>query len=182
MRELNPPTRIKSQGIGDAASNADLNPSMTPAIGYVPYTKRNTPPHSGNFCTMSDTGHTTGAAYIPSCTTKVTAWLTSRYCTESAESHNPIPSAVIIMTRTRSGRNTTFKVGTAPNHNIIPNRNTNAIQKSTRLPSTGATGNTSLGKYTFVMMWAFVTRLVVASLKEVEKYVQGTSAAKEKSA
>jgi hypothetical protein len=59
-------------------------------------------------------------------------------------------------------------------------RMTKAMAKSTRGERIPEIGITSRGKYTFVMMFALLTMLVVERVSPSAKSVQGRSAAKEK--
>src|SRR5438874_870707 len=96
-KNINPPTRITTTATADASIiwsggcpcpvSAHRNPSITPAIGFSPYSHR----HLAGTRLL---GYATGEASIQNCTRNGSTYPTSRYSAFNAESHSPTPSAV----------------------------------------------------------------------------------------
>ena len=102
------PIIIKPQGIGCEPINADLNPSIRPAIGYNPYHNATLGPY---FSDNKETGHTTGAAYKSNWTKNIIACLISLYWIAKAESQIPAPAALINIKITKRGNQKIFMDG-----------------------------------------------------------------------
>src|SRR5713226_7045875 len=151
--------------------SAQRNPSMTPAIGFSPYSQRQ---RSGT----KELGYATGDASIQNCTTNGITARTSRYKAFSAEVHNPTPSAVSTASTISTGSSSTVAGGWIPNDSVSTTITTRPIAKSTSPENTAAIGRISRGKYTFVITFWLSTTMFVQAVSACEKYAQGTSAAK----
>src|SRR6266404_1106630 len=153
-KKQSPPIRTTPTPTADAAMampggcpcpvSAQRNPSMTPAIGFSPYSQRQ---RAGT----SELGYATGDASIQNCTTNGITARTSRYKAFSAEVHSPTPSAVSTASTISTGSSSTVAGGWMPNDSVKTNITTSPMAKSTKPENTAATGRISLGKYTFVI-------------------------------
>src|ERR1700693_431375 len=151
--------------------NAQRNPSMTPAIGFRPYSQR-------HFAGTSELGYATGDASIQNCTTNGITARTSRYKAFSAEVHSPTPSAVSTASTIITGSSSTVAGGWIPNDSVSTTITNRPLAKSTNPENTAAIGRISRGKYTFVITFWLSTTMFVQAVSACEKYAQGTSAAK----
>src|SRR6202012_3847367 len=134
--------------------SAHRNPSMTPAIGFSPYSQRQ---RSGT----SELGYATGDASIQNCTTNGMIEATSRYKALRAEVHSPTPSAVATAKSKNIGNNTTVAGGWIPKLSVKIIITAKPIAKSSSPEHTAASGSTSRGKYTLVITCWFATTIVV---------------------
>src|SRR6266852_1576517 len=143
--------------------SAQRNPSMTPAIGFSPYSQRQ---RAGT----SELGYATGDASIQNCTTNGITARTSRYKAFSAEVHSPTPSAVSTANTMITGSSSTVAGGWIPNDSVKTNMTTRPMAKSTNPENTAATGKISRGKYTLVMTFWLSTTMLVQPVSACEKY------------
>src|SRR5713101_324760 len=150
---------------------AHRKPSITPAIGFNPYSHRHL---SGT----SELGYATGDANIQNWTANGTTYLTSRYSAFSADIHNPTPSAVSTARSSNRGSHSAASDGLMPYTAATMSSTTNPMAKSTSPDTTAESGSTSRGKYTLVMTRWLSTTTLVQLCSAVEKYAQGTSAEK----
>src|SRR5713101_1664626 len=86
---------------------AHRKPSITPAIGFNPYSHR-------HFSGTSVLGYATGDANIQNCTRNGITYRTSRYSAFSADNHNPTPSAVKNASASKAGSHSAASVGRIP--------------------------------------------------------------------
>src|SRR5271170_2083715 len=96
-KKNSPPTRTSTTAAVDARRSgpggcpcpvsAHRNPSITPAMGFSPYSHRHR-------CGTSELGYATGEANIQNWIKKGTTYRTSRYSALSADIHSPTPRAV----------------------------------------------------------------------------------------
>src|SRR5437870_8470068 len=113
-KNIKPPTSSTSTAAAKASIsspvgcpcpvNAQRNPSITPAIGFSPYSQR-------HFAGTRLLGYATGDASIQNCTRNGVTYFTSRYNAFSAESHKPIPSAVANASNNKNGNHTACTPG-----------------------------------------------------------------------
>src|SRR6202521_1784945 len=151
--------------------SAHRNPSITPAMGFSPYSQRQ---RAGT----NELGYATGDASIQNCTTKGITARTSRYKAFNADVHSPPPSAVKMARTIKTGNRSTVAGGRIPNDSVKTTITTRPIAKSTNPENTAATGRISRGKYTFVITFWLSTTIFVQLASACEKYAHGTSAAK----
>src|SRR6266851_8328590 len=181
LKKKRPPTKTRATMAEEASRSrlgawprpamAQRNPSITPAIGFSPYSQRH---RSGT----SVLGYATGDANIQNCTANGTTYLTSRYSAFSADIHNPTPSAVSTARSSSSGSHNAASDGLMPYTAATMSSTTNRMAKSTSPDRTAESGSTSRGKYTLVMTRWLSTTTLVQLCSAVEKYAQGTSAEK----
>src|ERR1041384_548347 len=148
-KNISPPTRIASTATDEASISsfggcpcpvsAHRKPSITPAIGFSPYSQRH----------LSGTrllGYATGDASIQNCTTNGNTYPTSRYSAFSADSHNPTPKAVANDSNTKNGSHTACAPGRNPYFRTSASSTTNEMAKSTRPDTTPEIGKIDRGK------------------------------------
>src|SRR4029077_6095003 len=102
----------------------------------------------------------------------------SRYLTLRAVTHNAGPILARNASRTKAGRISMPQPGGYRYHAINTSRIEKEIRKSTKAATTVAVGTISLGKYTLLIRFALLIRLLEASLNPVEKNVHGSMPAK----
>src|SRR6266849_4924598 len=180
LKKISPPSSTATTAAADTTItepggcpcpvSAHRNPSITPAMGFKPYSQR-------HFSGTSELGYATGDASIQNCTTNGITYFTSRYKAFSAESHNPTPSAVRTASKSSTGSSSATSPGRNPYASVKITSPTNPMQKSTSPESTAETGKINRGKYTLVMTRWFSTTTLVQSDSAVEQYIHGTTAA-----
>src|SRR5690349_1717392 len=180
-KKKSPPTSASTTAAVDASSNgpglcpcpvsAHRNPSITPAMGFSPYSHR-------HFCGTSEDGYATGEANIQNCTRNGTTYFTSRYSAFSADIQSPTPSAVKIARSSKPGSHSAFSPGWIPYTASTTPRTTKPMLRSTSPETTAESGSTSRGKNTFVITRWFSTTTLVQDCSAVAKYPQGTRAQK----
>src|SRR5260370_30242108 len=148
---------------------AHRKPSITPAIGFSPYSQRQ---RAGT----SELGYATGDASIQNCTTNGITARTSRYKAFSAEVHSPTPSAASTARTIKTGSSSTVAGGWIPNDTASTTSTTRPIAKSTSPENTAASGRITPGKYTFVITFCLSTTMLVQLVTACEKYAHGTIA------
>src|SRR5260370_1270729 len=109
LKKISPPTSTTATPPADASSSspgawptpvsAQRNPSITPAMGFSPYSQRHR-------CGTSELGYATGEANIQNCTRNGIIVVKSRYKALSAEVHSPTASAVNTARRISACNNT----------------------------------------------------------------------------
>src|SRR5713226_7743388 len=174
-KKNSPPISTTATPAADASSSgpgacpcpvsAHRNPSITPAMGFRPYSQRH---RSGT----SELGYATGDANIQNCTANGTTYLTSRYSAFSADIHNPTPSAVSTARSSNRGSHSAASDGLMPYTAATMSSTTNPMAKSTSPDTTAESGSTSRGKYTLVMTRWLSTTTLVQLCSAVEKYAQ----------
>src|SRR5689334_23332384 len=107
---------------------------------------------------------------------KGTAYCTSRYFTLSAESQSVTATAAATANSRKHGSRTIPHEGTTRYQAIIATRTTDPTAKSTSPASTGATGISSRGTYTFVTSAWFSTMLFVDVASPLANKSHGRSA------
>ena len=103
-------------------------------------------------------------------------YLKSLYLTFKAATYKPALKLATKARKRKIGRYRIFQPGTKPYHIIITAKIKNDIRKSIRFTMTVLTGIIRRGKYIFVSMVELPISDVLASLKDVEKNCQGSSA------
>src|SRR6266478_10217818 len=148
-KNIIPPTSSTTTASADAANNApgacpwpvnaQRKPSITPAIGFSPY----------SHCHLPGTrllGYATGDASIQNCTRNGITYFTSRYSAFNAESHKPTPNAVASASSTKNGSHSACTPGRNPYPSTRASSTTNAITKSTSPDITLERGKINRGK------------------------------------
>ena len=117
LKKNSPPTTTTATIALEASSSrlgawprpviAHRKPSITPAIGFSPYSQR-------HFSGTSVLGYATGDANIQNYMRKGVTYRTSRYKAFSADNHNPTPSAVKNASASSAGSHSAASVGRIP--------------------------------------------------------------------
>src|SRR5713226_4142470 len=149
LKKKTPPTKTRATMAEEASRSrlgawprpvmAQRNPSITPAIGFNPYSHR-------HFSGTSVLGYATGDANIQNCTRNGITYRTSRYSAFSADNHNPTPSAVKNASASKAGSHSAASVGRIPYATVKIASTANPIAKSTRPESAAEIGRMSRGK------------------------------------
>src|SRR5258706_911924 len=110
----------------------------------------------------------TGEMYSPSWTMNGTIYRKSRYLTFSAAIQRPGPRFATNASTMKSGNKVICQPGTKRYQHIKITTIAKLIRKSTKFTAIDAAGTISLGKYTFVIRLASLTRLLPASYQLAE--------------